>query len=278
MASTSCQQLTAGKTVLVANRNDLPKNQEPGMGRIFTWDLVRDHRLTALSGQIAPAWNATLTPDNHSIVATELDEQMRVYVAETGKLERSFKGRKFEYEPTLSPDGALLATCGADWGIRIYDFTSGRILHEWKTGSPTQLLAFSPDGRTLATGHSTMPPRGIGKEVPGDFIYLWNVESGKELRRIQTNHRVILSLCFTPDGRLIASCAFDKVVHLSEVASGQARRDYVGHQQRVVGVDFSPDGQRLASASSDGTASFGVCSIQRRSIAMPRSSIVFGMI
>ena len=242
------------KILIVANRNDLFRNKEPGMGRIFTWDLDNDNRLTALSEQAAPSWNATLTPDNHSIVATELDEQIRVYVAETGKLERSFKGRKFEYKPTLSPDGALLATCSADWAIRIYDFASGRILRDWKTSSPAGSLAFSPDGRMLASGHTTMPPRGVGKEFPGDFIYLWNVESGKELRRMQTNHRVILSLCFSPDGRLIASCGVDKVVHLCEVSSGQVRRDYVGHKQNVAGVDFSPDGQRLASASSDGTA------------------------
>ena len=63
----------------------------------------------------------------------------------------------------------------------------------------------------------------------------------------------VLSVAFSPDGRILASASQDKTICLWDVASGQEIQRLAGHTDVVWSVAFSPDGQTLASASKDGS-------------------------
>jgi WD40 repeat protein len=62
---------------------------------------------------------------------------------------------------------------------------------------------------------------------------------------------VTYSICFSPDGRLIASGGSDKMVRVWEVATGLCLRTFIGHREAVNSVSFSPDGTLIASAGAD---------------------------
>jgi len=64
----------------------------------------------------------------------------------------------------------------------------------------------------------------------------------------------VVSVAFSPDGKLLASGSHDKTVKLWDVATGAAVRTLTGHTDVVLSVAFSPDGKLLASASLDDTA------------------------
>src|SRR5438128_2729022 len=52
-------------------------------------------------------------------------------------------------------------------------------------------------------------------------ILLWNLETGKEVRRIDANDTAaVADICFSPDGKLLARAGVDQV-DLWDVASGQ---------------------------------------------------------
>jgi WD40 repeat protein len=64
---------------------------------------------------------------------------------------------------------------------------------------------------------------------------------------------VISSVACSPDGSLIASGGYDRVVRLWETGTGNLRTCLTGHTDTVTAVAFAPDGRLLASASADGT-------------------------
>ena len=83
-------------------------------------------------------------------------------------------------------------------------------------------------------------------------MILWDVETGKQVRTLEGHKRTVLGVAFSPDGRLLASGAGEKVI-LWDVETGKQARTLEGHTWTVIGVAFSPDGRLLASGSWDGT-------------------------
>jgi WD40 repeat protein len=63
----------------------------------------------------------------------------------------------------------------------------------------------------------------------------------------------VLSVAFSPDGKVLASGSYDKTIELWEVATGRKITSLTGHSNYVLSVAFSPDGRVLASGSFDKT-------------------------
>jgi WD40 repeat protein len=149
----------------------------------------------------------------------------------------------------ISHDGKLLAFQArdeADPAIRMWDVAAKKVLRtlDVETDDETgiRLAAFSPDGKTLA----------LVQEV-SRVVSLWDVATGKEIRRLPPAANQVFSLAFSPNGTLIAVGNWDNSVRVYSTATGKETAHLVGHQGHVNALAFSPDGKRLASASSDGT-------------------------
>jgi len=118
----------------------------------------------------------------------------------------------------------------------------GRLIWHFEGHTNSVLsVCFSPDGRYALSGSV------------GHTARLWDVSSGKELRRFEGHTNSVRSVCFSPDGRYVLSGSRDKTVRLWEAGSGKELRRFEGHTSTVYSVCFSPDGRFALSGSDDKT-------------------------
>jgi WD40 repeat protein len=102
-------------------------------------------------------------------------------------------------------------------------------------------VAFSPDGKRALSG--------------GDdgTVRLWDVASGKELRRLDGHREAVTAVAFSPDGRLAATGGRDRTIRLWDLDAGRERARLEGHLGAVLSVAFSPAGDWLLSGGEDKT-------------------------
>ena len=146
------------------------------------------------------------------------------------------------------PDGKLLAAAG--WReVLLIDPTTGDVVGKLpgQAGDVTA-LAFSRDGSVLAVA-AGLP--GVVGEVRIYRAAAGAVPADPPAKTIAAHKDAILDLQFSPDGKTLATCGYDRLIKLWDVETGQLIRELKDHSDAVYGVAFSPDGTLLASGSAD---------------------------
>jgi Flp pilus assembly protein CpaB len=122
----------------------------------------------------------------------------------------------------------------------------------FQPGLDPAFLTFSPDGQTLAA---------VGT---AGLLYLWDVNSGKELQHFQTPSHggwspAYVPAAFSPDGKLVAlGCADNKrdpggslpEVRVWETATGKERYKFGGLPCQMNQLQFHPSGRYLAAGGA----------------------------
>jgi serine/threonine protein kinase/WD40 repeat protein/tetratricopeptide (TPR) repeat protein len=147
----------------------------------------------------------------------------------------------------MSPDGRFLVYGhsglreGTAGGVRVWklDGTEPTVLLDEPLGMHEKALAFHGDGRRLAIGHADQT------------ISVYDLETGKRVRRMQIG-KMANALAFHPrDGRLAAACYSD--IRLFNVDTGKALPRLC--DSKITSWQYSlawhPDGRRLAATSDD---------------------------
>ena len=76
---------------------------------------------------------------------------------------------------------------------------------------------------------------------------------GYQIKTFKGHSSEIISVSFSPDGKIIASGSGDNTIKLWDPNTGEKIKTLTGHKRAVIDVSFSPDGKTIASGSGDGT-------------------------
>jgi WD40 repeat protein len=193
--------------------------------------------------------------DGQLLVAGCENDPLRLWGIATGKELRQFRRTATENERPifLSRDGTLVTVRVRDNRVTLWELASGKeVRHFGVGGLPWAVtLAVSPDGKFLASGDDAAAAiSGNLHDVP---IRLWELSSGKEVRRLRGHQHGIAALAFSPDSKTLASLGSDSTLRQWDVRSGEEMGPVAGHQNAVLEVAFSPDGKLLASGGADRT-------------------------
>jgi WD40 repeat protein len=100
---------------------------------------------------------------------------------------------------------------------------------------------------------TTIPPVFTGTEVPWPKEAITSMNADQITLMASWQLYDIISLAFSPDGKMIALGSKSGLIKLLSTANGQELRTLNGHRFWVRSMDFSPDGTMLASKASDET-------------------------
>ncbi|HZU34961.1 MAG TPA: c-type cytochrome domain-containing protein, partial [Gemmataceae bacterium] len=145
------------------------------------------------------------------------------------------------------PDGKLLAA-GDYREVALIDVDLGDVVGRLSgLAGEVTALAFSMDGHWLAVAS--------GESGRAGEVWLYAVTGGQPATQpthvLHAHKDEVLGLAFRPDGKVLATCGYDRLVKLWDAATGRELRTLKDHSDAVYGVAFSPDGKLLASGSAD---------------------------
>lgn len=163
----------------------------------------------------------------------------------TPKVELLKPARQTLQSAALSPDGKLLAL-GGYRQVRILDAATQQVIRalEGVPGNANNLQFIAAGQQLLVAGGE-----------PGLFgeVQVFNVADGALVRKLRGHKDCLYDAVLSPDGKTLATAAYDYQIVLWNYETGEQIRSLVGHNACVYDLEFSPDGKILASASGDRT-------------------------
>jgi WD40 repeat protein len=103
---------------------------------------------------------------------------------------------------------------------------------------------------------AALPTRPAGEPIWRDgkdsSVRVWDVETGREVRKLEGHKGRVLSVAVSPDGRSVLTGGDTRVI-LWDASDGKIIRRFDGHSSLLSRVSFLPDGKRVISSSYDKT-------------------------
>jgi serine/threonine protein kinase len=156
-----------------------------------------------------------LNPRNGQLIST-------FTMSQTGMIRQS----------AISPDGQTIAYIRFDSlpssssrrKVMIWNLRTGQSIGTLDNGRPDILssIAFSPDGQTLASGGGRGGGRfSIGRKTieiqNNGMVDLWNVRTGQLTHTFTGYSSLVISVAFSPDGKILAGGSVDKTIKVWRV-------------------------------------------------------------
>ncbi|WP_392531313.1 protein kinase [Nostoc sp. C117] len=219
---------------------------------IKLWDLNKKKLIASLSGHRQAVKSVAFSPDGKILATASDDKTIKLWHISTLKEICTLLGHSHAVKSVaFSANGQILASGSWDKTIKLWNVNTGAEIctltgHQLKVNS----VAFSPQGEILASASYDRT------------IRLWQNNSEREFKNcpcytllgtLSGHAWAVLTVAFSPDGKILATGSDDNTIKLWEVNTGQLISTLLGHSWSVVALAFTADGETLISGSWDKT-------------------------
>jgi hypothetical protein len=181
------------------------------------WDVGTGKQVRNMMGHTNYINSLSINREGTRALTTSSDNTARIWDLKTGQEVVKFTGHTaIVWAGALSPDATRAVTSSYDNTIRVWDAKNGKELRKLDhKGTMIWAAAFAPGGRKVVTAGGGKV--GVnGQVLPNtDFsLHVWDIDNGKEVRKLDGHHTWVRALAFSADGNTLISGSLDATARL----------------------------------------------------------------
>ncbi|MXV78716.1 WD40 repeat domain-containing protein [Candidatus Poribacteria bacterium] len=211
-----------------------------------TWHADTGERLNVFKGYTHPITQIAFSPDGNTIATACEDHIIRLWNTHTAVLKRTIRtNRRVVSKLLFSPDGTTLAiVCNGEDIVRLINVnTSERTFILRGLQGTVNDICFTTDGKTIAVSD------GVSD------IYLWDVRTGEQIKKISPNFRDSFYTVFNRDGTKLITGDMHGVLRMIDIRTGSTGSAFGTLNWCITGLTLTNDGNTLISSSVNGAIS-----------------------
>jgi WD40 repeat protein len=260
-------------------------------GNLHLWDIASRQLLPFTPSHSKEIYSLAFTPDGKVLATGSVDRIVKLWDMTTGTpisfAASLIRGHGSDVNSlNWSADGKLLLTGASDGTVKIWDVFAKTppLLPQQKVISYSATV-FSPDSELIALGTTDesqaklwnlssgqdiadlgLIPKGekilvavfsedaqmVAVSYSNNLVEIYEVNTGKRLKRLPNIETPIKGLTFSPDGKTLVTGGNQADLKLWDLSDAR-EPELLNSGNTYYRTAFSPDGQYLASADGDGT-------------------------
>lgn len=226
---------------------------------VEVWDWQNANLLTTLNfpGEVS---SVSFSPDGQILAVGGVDEPQSqiqnaaVWTYSVGSWELLIKFPEYINVATLaySPRGGTLVGGGTSRNVQVWRTTDGKSVFTLNHAHQVSKIAISPDGSTVATGTCM---EIVNNECSDGGIWLWDLPTGKLIRKLNGFPDVVENLAFSGDGSLLIAGSRDGTLRVYTTSNYESAFE-TNVSGGINAMALSPDSGMLATGSLNGDVHF----------------------
>ena len=207
------------------------------------WDFEPHKHLRTLEGHEGPVFSVTVSGDGRYALSGGKDKTVRLWDLCEGTCLRVMDGHTDSVGLVGFTFDGQAVSFSRDSYIRKHDLVTGECIQSFQAFPPNVVSTFSPDGRMALVGGWTYP----------EYI-LWDIDTGKELSRIDTKYDGSFAAQFAPDSKhvILHGNSGDGSLRLLEVPTLNCVHEWEHRNFIVNTIAYPPDNRYLLTGADGG--------------------------